>query len=157
MKNGLSREQFNSFVASREAWKGTDNGLENLVRLERKDQSSKSPVSGSKQEDLDFYPDRVLVDLGAIPASLFDPQKIIKDCELVTQAARKHPDRLRQLIGVCRPDSSRSEMEEAFRIMQEIGVSEQAALRAGGGLLWLLALALVFASCEHCHAGHGGH
>ena len=156
MKNEPSREQLNSFHALPEAWKGADQGLENLVRLERKDKSSKSAASGSKQ-DMDFYPDRVLVDLAAIPTSLFDPQKIIRDCDLVAEAARKHPDRVRQLLGACRPDSSRAEMDEAYRIIEEIGLTEQAALRAGGGLLWLVVLVLVLGSCEHCHASHPAH
>jgi hypothetical protein len=87
-----------------------------------------------------------------------DPARVQKDCELIADAVRRNPEKVKRILKACGAEnSSRAEIDEAYGLMEELNVTEKAALNAGGGMLWLLVLCLAFMSCEHCHASHDTH
>jgi hypothetical protein len=84
--------------------------------------------------------DRLLIDLGALDAAAFDPNRVIRDCELVRDIAARHPEALRRLLELFGPDAKRDRagIAKACAELRAIGFTEDHALAAGGGLVWLV-------------------
>lgn len=84
--------------------------------------------------------DRVLVDLAAVDPALMDAQTIVRDCEFVRDLLLRHPDAPRQLIAAFQADAPTSDIAAAATFVREIGLTEEAAIDAKGGLVFLLFL-----------------
>jgi hypothetical protein len=141
------------------AFVNADEGVKHVAKMEFttvfSDQSS-DPV----KLETGFSPDRLLLDFGALVPDAFDPQKLIRDCELVRQAAIDHPKELGAILEAFQNKTPEAGYRKAFKIAKQIGVTEEDAIRAGGGLLWLVvfgALVVMASGCEHCHASHPTH
>jgi hypothetical protein len=142
-----------SFVSVPSAFKNVPEGLEHVLKMEFRTVFSEENILG----DTTYSPDWVLVDVGAAVPDSLDFKRIARDCDLLKDIALNYPDQLRQLIKAFQPNASLRERESAFKIAQEIGLTEEASIQAGGGLLGLLVLvggALLLAGCEGCTA-HG--
>jgi hypothetical protein len=127
-----------SFASIADAFPALDEGLKHVIKLEfaaRPSDPTKSP-----QPNVDFATDRLLLDLGAIDPTRFDPNIIVRDCEIVRQVALEHPEMLHRLVsffqsGLVRDVKTILQMQAD---LETIGLTEDAALRAGGGLIWVV-------------------
>ena len=141
-----------SFVSIPGAFKGADAGLRHIVKMQFETRLSK--LNSDRLETV-FSPDVILVDVGAMNLKSLDTSKIAKDCELIARVVRRHPKKLRELAEVFQPATrkGRKELLRAFRTLKELGLTESATARAGGGILFLLAvvaLAGLASGCAHC-------
>lgn len=151
MKKIKTRTQISvsgSFVSVPSAFPLADEGLKNALKLGFEtlfSEDSSHPLNLETR----FYTDVILIDLGAVAPSALDPQKIINDCDLVKRVASTYPDQLRQLVTELQAGSV-SGIERAEKIAKEIGLTEEASVKAGGGLLGLLiagAIGLIAGGC----------
>jgi hypothetical protein len=95
-----------------------------------------------------IYPHRLLVDLKAVDSTQFDVRKLIRDCELVIQAANTAPEKLQEILAAFAPHVPHDRILDAFRTAGDLGLTEEEASKSGGGLLWLLLVVVaVTASC----------
>jgi hypothetical protein len=136
-----------SFVAVPSAFPAAGHGLENAIKLEFR--TILSPGSG---QDLDletvFSTDRFLVDpLGADPAA-FDAKKIAADCDLVKKFVSERPQEAKRLLQIFHGE--RPDIDKAFAIVKAAGLTEDAAVKAGGGLIGLIVLLIVVVAAAGC-------
>jgi hypothetical protein len=143
-----------TFVSVTSAIPDADKGIRDALKLEFRqfvDESvNTSDPLGIKTS---FATDRFLVDIAAIDADAIDAKKLAKDCEIVARVVTGQPERIRDLVAAQQKPGG---FTAASKIASELRLTEAAASDAGGGLLWLLviAVAVMAGSCEHCHAGH---
>lgn len=102
-----------------------------------------------------FSPQWLLLDLAMIPTGKLDLAKVTKDCDLVKEIVSKHPEHLQSLlVAVHRAmNDSENRFGEVDRITKEIGLREDAFVSKGGGLIWLIALAVLGAAGCFAHTG----
>jgi len=155
MRNQLSAS--GSFLSVPGAYEGAPEGLVHGPKLEFVSLTSTKVESGDKPRQTfstAVQGDRALIDFGAVDPAAVDYNRVERDCELLIEAIREHPEVLEQAIAtVCGPSRTKAEMNAAARSLAEIGLTEQAAVAQGGG--WVaVAIAvvavLVLAGCEHC-------
>lgn len=138
-------EQQGSFISVPSAFENVDKGLRDIIKLEFKTVFSEESSDPLKLETV-FSMDKILVDIGAMMPSAINPEKIIKDCELVKQVALNHPQQLRQFIE----KFQNLDIDKANDIVNEIGLTEEASIKAGGGLLGLIIVIVVAVACSDC-------
>lgn len=142
-------EQQGSFISVPSAFENVDKGLRDMIKLEFKTVFSEESSDPLKLETV-FSTDKILVDIGAVKPSAINPEKIIKDCELVKQVALNHPQQLRQFIEKFQD----YDIDSAYDIVNEIGLTEEASIKAGGGLIFTLlaviAIAGAVSGCAKC-------
>lgn len=145
------------FASVPEAFPGTDPGVLQAVKLHFFTQLTE----GVLRPQALVSTDRLLVDIGAVNANSFNVQKLIKDCELVAQAAGKKPQHFQEILrimGATAKDRTtgplhKLDVPRAVQLVEELGLTETSAARAGGGIFMLIiAIALVVAAagCQHC-------
>lgn len=140
-----------SFVSVPFAFKGADEGLRNVVKME-----FKTIFSKLKKIETVFSTDWILLDIGAVIPSALNPKKIARDCEVVRQIALDHPELLRRLVEAFQPGAPNnpSDLDKTYNIVKKMGLTEEELSSTGGGLVGLLiVLALVALStgCAHCN------
>lgn len=150
--------QGGTFLSVPSAYPDADEGIRNALKLEFRPFVSPEnySASGPPQVRTSFASDKCLIDFMAIDPSALDGEKLAIDCEILARVAREQPDQVRRLIAAQQQPGG---FTEAAAIAGEIGLTESSARAAGGGLLWLVIIAVVLAadSCEHCHASHPSH
>ena len=82
-----------------------------------------------------FSTDWFMLDLGAADVSAIEPEKIIKDCELVTKSMRDNPAEVKKMIAAFRPSSPISDIDDAIKVGESIGLTEENAVASGGDCL----------------------
>ena len=146
-----------SYVSVPSAFDGADDAVKHVVKMNFAQQISAKSVDPLHLETT-FSSDHFVVDLKAFDPSKLDPKKVIADCDLLKAALLTNPEAIRKMAEAHL--SSPTGFKEAFAIANKIGLTEQSALDAGGGLLFLLAIAalvIMAGSCEHCHGSHPPH
>lgn len=138
-----------SFVSFPSVFKNIPEGLEHVLKLELRTVFSEE---NDPKIDTTFSKDWVLLDVGAAVPSTLDFKTIARDCDLLKDRALNHPDQLRQIVEAFQPNASLRDLERAFKIVQELGLTEEASIQAGGGLAGLLLVvgALLLSGCAHC-------
>ena len=145
-----------SFVSLPEAFPEADSGVRLAPKFEfrtERFEDSKHPL----HIDHVIYPHRLLIDLKAVDAGQFDAKKLVRDCEILKEAAEKHPEKLREMIAAYAPNTPHERILEAFKTAEKLGLTEAAASKSGGGFLWLLLVVAVLVSscgknCAHTQA-----
>lgn len=103
---------------------------------------------------LDFVmdPHQLLIDLEAVDPTGIDIQRLIRDCDLVKEAAEKRPAQLLSIIASFGHDVPHEEILKANETAKELGLSEERITEGGGGLLFLLVAvaALALTGCKGC-------
>lgn len=95
-----------------------------------------------------IYPHRLLIDLKAVDASQFDARQLIRDCELLIEAARTAPEQLQEMLAAFAPHVPHDRILDAFETAKRLGLTEEQASESGGGFIVLLVfVALLLASC----------
>ena len=148
-------EQQGSFISVPSAFENVDKRISDIIKLEFKTVFSEESSDPLKLETV-FSTDKILVDIGAVVPSAINPEKIIKDCELIKQVALNHPQQLRQFIE----KFQNLDLDEAYNIVNEIGLTEEASIKAGGGMIVFIAIMLTALACGGCAtagSAWGGH
>jgi hypothetical protein len=132
---------------------GVDDGIKHVIKM--------GFITGIADVDADpmqletrFMSDHVLIDFKSLVASDLDVATIIEDCDFVKEIAGKNPTKLKQLLEAY--TDSPTGFEKAHAIAQDLGLTEEAAIKARGGVAWLAALLIVAIMSKACvDAGNG--
>jgi len=140
-----------SFISLPEAFKSADSGVKLAPKIELqvgKFSDSKHPLGF----DFVMHPHQILIDLEAVDSEQFDAKKVIKDCELLIAACREHPDDIKKILAAFAEDAPHENMLAAEKIAEKLSLTESKAVKAGGGLLWLVvvAAAVALSGCKGC-------
>jgi hypothetical protein len=136
-----------TFVSTPEAFSGIGEGLRHVLKQEIAESHNES---GRNESEMSLNPDLLLVDLVALSPFDLDGGRIVRDCELVAEAVRGNPREIVRLAEILvRTDKGKADLEEAFEIVRRLGLSEEQAVRRGGGLLQVFLL-LALTNCAHC-------
>ena len=148
-KQMLSAVQVGSFIALPEAFPGADDAVKYAPKLEFRVSRSDAGQTPLRVEPV-LQPQRLLVDLEAVDASRFDARKLVRDCELLKEAALSDPEKLRSVLATFTEGKSEKEIRRAAQAVVDLGLDEEQVVKAGGGLIWLVAIAaatLLSCSC----------
>lgn len=140
-----------SFVSLPEAFESADLGVKLAPKIELqvgRFSDSKHPLGF----DFVMHPHQILIDLEAIDSDQFDAKKAIKDCELIIAACRDHPEDIREILAAFAKSAPHENMLVAEKIAEKLNLTESKAVKAGGGLLWLVVVvaAVTLSSCKSC-------
>lgn len=83
----------------------------------------------------------------------FDAERMSRDCDLLKSALTKHPGKVRELIKAVQSTEPDADFGRAQALAEEMGLTEGASLKVGGGIIpvLLFAAALLLAGCQaHC-------
>jgi len=89
---------------------------------------------------LEFSTDAFVVDFGAVDVNDIDPSRMAVDCDLLKRITQTYPDQLRQLVSEMQQGTAEA-VERAVEIASKIGLTEDASIKAGGGVAILLVAA----------------
>lgn len=132
---------------------GADSGIMHVFKL---GYSLLRPQRGSEDDiGILFHPDHALVDFSSIDPTQLDVSKIVADCDYVKSIAEQHPKELIALVEAY--VSSPNGFSKAAKIADKIGLTEDASIKAGGGVAWLaglLILALLSKACVDAESGN---
>ena len=98
---------------------------------------------------LEFSTDAIIVDYSVVDAKALDPQTLSADCDFLKAIALKYPAQLRQLLEEMQRGTTAG-IERADKIATEIGLTEGGAVKSGGGLLFLVVLAVAAVGAAGC-------
>ena len=139
-----------TFAAVPQAFEGADGSLAYAFKAE----FAAVPAARDTSRTVLVTPfDRALLDFGAVNLDDIDTAKIVRDCELLKKVAQDNPEELRQIIAALRTGAGDDEQAAALATVKRLGLTEDAATRAGGGLLGLILFggACLLLSCTaHC-------
>jgi hypothetical protein len=145
------------FLSIPGAFQGVPQGLVHSFKISMVPATSLEQVpNGQPRQTFDthVHADRALLDFGAVNPADIDLSRVVRDCQLVTKAIQDHPDVVRQAFdAVCGGNQLKDTIDSTAAELGRIGLTEQAMLEEGGGILPLLLLAgacLLIAGCEHC-------
>lgn len=83
----------------------------------------------------------------------YDAERMSRDCDLLKAALTKHPGKVRELIKAVQSTEPDADFGRAQALAEEMGLTEGASLKVGGGIIpvLLFAAALLLAGCQaHC-------
>ena len=153
MKNSLrdSISATGSFVSIPEAFPGADPAIVNALKIEL--QTVRAQAKKKSEFHIVLLPNTLLVDLLAVDASGFDPKKLIRDCEILSAAISKNPAKLRKVLAAFGEGVPLSRINEASKIVDELGLDEASVSKQGGGLAGLvviLVMLILVKACDSC-------
>jgi hypothetical protein len=153
MKHRVNMSGTGSYVSVAHALKGADEGIKHVIKMGF---MTRNPSDSGDPNALEttFLSDHVLLDFKSLVAGDLDVNKIIKDCDFLKNIAVKHPEKLKKLVEAY--TDFPLGFEKADAIAKEIGLTEEAAIKAGGGVAWLAVVLIVVIMSRACtDAGNG--
>jgi hypothetical protein len=108
-----------------------------------------------------FSTDRMLLDFGAASSTSLDLKRIERDCDIIKKIIKTHPQAIQELITAVTGETGGepSRILKVAEVLEQIGFTEQASRKQGGGIIALLILAgaaLFAAGCRGCAHGAAG-
>jgi len=142
-----------SFASIPEAFRSTPEGVKHAVKMGFTTEPSSGEESEFASPDLletRFLTDFFLLDVGAVDPTAIDSDKVINDCHFVMNIVRDHPDEVRRIIAAFQPTAPISAVDEAIELATNIGFTEEDSIRAGGGLIFLIAVVAAALLSQGC-------
>jgi hypothetical protein len=142
-----------SYVSIAGSLTGADEGVKHLIKMSYT--TGIADIADPMQLETKFATDHVLIDVESLIASDLNIEVIVKDCDFVKKIALENPEKLKQMIEAY--TSSPTGFQRAATLAKEIGLTEEAAIKAGGGAAWLaglLIIALLAKACEDASNGN---
>lgn len=137
------------FISEPSAFPNAPDGLAHVMKL-----MYRPSVRANGDLSLDVSTDAFVVDISAIDPALFDARKLVADCDFLKRIASAHEEELRQIIASLQKGTAEG-AENAEQIAKEIGATEDDAVTAGGGLLFLaIGVAVLVGGCVGAGAKH---
>ena len=149
LRDSISR--MGAFVSIPGAFPDGDPAIVNAIKFEL--QPVRVDSKGKSEFRHVFLPKTLLVDLQAVDVSGFDPKKLIRDCEIVAAALSKHPGKLKRALAGFGEGMPLSRIDDAIKIVDELGLDEASVSKQGGGLYGLIALlvmVIIAKACDSC-------
>lgn len=149
----LNMSAAGSYVSIAGSLGSADEGVKHVIKMGF---FTRRPDEGADPNELEivFSTDHILLDFNSLIASNFDAKKVVADCDFIKEIALKNPDKLKQLLQTY--TSSPTGFEKAFAIAEEIGLTEEASIKAGGGIAWVAVLVAIAVMSKACNdAGKG--
>jgi hypothetical protein len=153
-KPRLNMSAAGSYVSISGALSDADEGIKHVLKMGLITRRPEKSSVENNELEIAFLTDHVLVDLESFVASAIDEKKIIKDCEFIKEIALKHPGELKQLAEAYL--SSPTGFDKAAAIADKIGLTEKAAVKAGGGMAALVVLLIVAILAKSCQDAKNG-
>jgi len=143
-----------TFVSFPEAFPTADVRIVDGLKFQVKFHKSLSKENAIKFDAV-FDASRMLLDFDAVDVSAINTETLIRDCEIVKDAISQHPKRFMEIVSTfANKNSSISEIIESFRVLKELGLSEDQITEKKGGFFFLIvALAILASGCAHCTQG----
>lgn len=98
---------------------------------------------------LEFSTDAMVVDSGGVDADLFNAKAVAVDCDLIKRIVTDSPTELRQLIKEMQRGTSEG-IQRALEITETIGLTESAAVKAGGGFFFIIVIIALGLGASGC-------
>lgn len=136
-----------TFTSVPSAFPSASEGVRNAVKLDIHPFLAED--SEEDQPQLALFPDRVLIDLGAVDASQLDQKALVTDCEILLEAARRYPEGFRAIIEGLQAGTLEG-IRDADEMIREMGLSEDAVAKSGGGLFFLVIIAVAVVAGAGC-------
>ena len=131
-------EDISAYSAFPQAFKSAPAGLKNIAKflLVNRPMKYSNPEAGDDELETIFVADRLLIDLSELNAPDIDLSILKNDCRYIESIIDSCPDELRSVVGAFNPKSNTKEVVKALETAKKIGLTEDDAVRAGGGLLF---------------------
>lgn len=133
-----------SFVAIPDAFPDADPSVRNAVKVE-----CTTIFSEEHRLQTVFSTDRVLIDLGAVDANGLDFKKLAVDCDLLKEIAVTHGDQLQACVRALQMGTPAG-IQRAEEITKQIGLTEERFAKEGGGLFFLVVVAVAAVGASGC-------
>lgn len=98
---------------------------------------------------LEFSTDAAVIDFSTVDVNAINIDKVVADCDHIKDVVETHGLRVRRLVKEMQRGTEKG-VEEAMRIAKEIGLTEGDAVKAGGGLLFLVVIAVAALTGAGC-------
>ncbi|KML53865.1 hypothetical protein VL15_21885 [Burkholderia cepacia] len=110
--------------------------------------------AGHQTPNLRFSPRGVFVDIAHAPQEL-DFSKLIADCEILKDIVGQSGPQIQHALNLFKQSASSKEefALEAYRVCEEIGLTEKSFAAKGGGFLFIVLIAIFAAGCATCNGG----
>ena len=106
--------------------------------------------------DLDITTNRALLDLADVKPDDIDFDKLERDCDIMKKALTGNRDEIKEVLElICSGKATQSQLAATTAKLAKAGLTEQAFLGQGGGMIGLVIAAaalLLAAGCAHCGA-----
>jgi hypothetical protein len=161
MTTNQARDRVSShgtFLSMPAVFRGVDEGLAHALKIEVSPTVQETRGTGRTAEisfGTTVIADRMLVDFGAVRPEAIDLDQVARDCDLVKHAIEEHPEVLRNAVAALAAGSTTEQVDAAAAAVEDAGLSEQGALRNGGGILALIILVCALACVGGCSSAHG--
>jgi hypothetical protein len=104
------------------------------------------PTVVDGQPALEYSSTATLVDFSGVDPAQIDPKVIAADCDLFKKIAQESPGQLREIVALLQQGTDES-VAAAARVAEAIGATEEDFVRAGGGFIWLVVIAVAAGGC----------
>jgi hypothetical protein len=138
-------KSINNYYPVSNAFSKAKSGLKNSMKFEIYQDFN---TNSKKQLDLEKYirSDRFLIDLGEVNVDSINLKTVMNDCDFLKKALSANGKSIIQIIK----DMKNGNLKEAIQLVNQIGVTEDDSIRAGGGLLGLIVLAVALLGSSGC-------
>ena len=131
------------FISFPAVFKDAPPDLRNVLRIIHR------PVVKDGAIGLEFSTDAMVVDSSAVDANLFNADAVAVDCDLIKRIATESPAELQQLIKEMQRGTSDG-IQRALEITEKIGLTESAAVKAGGGFFFIIVIIALGLGASGC-------
>ncbi len=132
------------YVPVPDGFMDADQELRNLFKFEFKTEYSDKHLVKTV-----YSTTRTLIDLSELGSRRLNIKKMIKDCDYLKSILEKYPDEITASLKALN-DNSKAGIVRSEKIRKKIGLTESAAAKAGGGLLWLIIPIVIAATSSGC-------
>ncbi len=142
-----------SFVSMPAAFPGADEAIRHAPKFEVQTVASTDSDHPLGIEHV-LYTHHMLLDLEEVDIKNFRPEALMRDCELLMNAAREHPEELRSILGAYQAGRPDEEILTASRKVRELGLDEASVAERGGNFILaaIVVGAVLLSGCQAtCH------
>lgn len=159
----MSQDQvgtYGNFLSIPTVFKDAEDGIRHALKMEFGTTLSHSEKDRNLNFKTFFLTDRILTDFGAVDPASVDLKRVEKDCNLVKEIIREHPEIIHKVVNAVSGNGEDiSEIIKVAESLEKIGFTEEYAHKRGGGFLGLLIVvgaALLVSGCRGCAHGAAG-
>ena len=131
------------FISFPAEFKDAPPDLRNVLRIIHR------PAVRDGAVGLEFSTDAMVVDSSGVDADLFNADAVAVDCDLIKRIATESPAELQQLIKEMQRGTSEG-IQRAVEITENIGLTESAAVKAGGGFFFIIVIIALGLGASGC-------
>lgn len=110
--------------------------------------NSEASVANGVTPTVMYATDVAMLDFGALDPTSFDAERAVRDCEILAQVIKSNGESIPKLVSALQQGDDDG-VDKAEKIANSIGLTEEAFVKQGGGLLFLVVVgaALLAGGC----------